>query len=84
MAKANLTKRAVESAQASEKPYVLYDGGLPRFGLRIMPSGYKAWILEYRPSGGGRTSLTRLIVLGGAGSGNLDSRDKWEICLKAA
>jgi hypothetical protein len=84
MAKANLTQRAVEAAQASEKPYVLYDGGLPGFALRIMLCGYKAWILEYRSSGGGRTSPTRLIVLGRAGSGNLDSRDKWEICLNAA
>ena len=39
-----------------------YDNVLPGFGCRVTPNGARSWIVEYRPHGGGRSSLTKRHV----------------------
>ena len=63
-----LSKRAVDTLAAGAKPYVAYDVDLSGFGLRVMPSGVKSWIVEYRPYGGGRAVAKKRLTLGKAGA----------------
>jgi integrase len=43
-----LSKRFIETAPARDKAYILWDGDIPGFGVRVMPSGLKAFVLQYR------------------------------------
>ena len=54
-----LTKRAVDAAEVRPGDYFIWDGDLPGFGLRVLPSGRKRYIVQYRT---GRRS--RRISLG--------------------
>ena len=45
---ARLTKRTVESAEIKAKDYFIFDDELPGFGVRIMPSGKRIFVLQYR------------------------------------
>jgi integrase len=54
-----LTKRGVDAAEIREREYFIWDEDLPGFGLRILPSGRKRYIIQYRA---GRRS--RRISLG--------------------
>jgi integrase len=38
------------------------------FGVRVMPSGHKSFVVEYRPHGGGRGVATRRLTLGAYGA----------------
>ncbi len=55
-----LTKRTVDAAKplADGREYVLWDGGLPGFGLRIKPSGVRSYIIQYRNREGHSRKLT--------------------------
>ncbi len=64
MSTTRLTKRAVDAAQPTSRTYVVYDNTLPGFGLRVTPSGFKSFVVECRPNGGGRRSPTRRMTLG--------------------
>lgn len=59
-----LTKRSADAAPPRSKIYVLYDIDLAGFGLRVMPSGHKTWIVEYRPTSGGRRASGRRMAIG--------------------
>ncbi|WP_454684899.1 tyrosine-type recombinase/integrase [Ancylobacter moscoviensis] len=62
-----LTRRNVSGLQPAAKPVIWYDTDLRGFGLKIMPSGARSWIVEYRPGAGGRgVAKKRLKVGGGA------------------
>lgn len=54
-----LTKRIVEGATPKVKEYYLWDEDIPGLGLRVLPSGRKQYIVQYRA---GRRS--RRISLG--------------------
>jgi integrase len=54
-----LTKRAVEAAEIKDSEYFVWDDGVPGFGLRVLPSGRKGYMVQYRA---GRRS--RRISLG--------------------
>src|SRR3954447_24822420 len=54
-----LTKRVVDTAEVQVREYFIWDGDLPGFGLRVLPSGRKRYIIQYRA---GRRS--RRISLG--------------------
>ena len=54
-----LTKRAVEAAAPREKEYYIWDEDIPGLGLRVLPSGRRQYIIQYRA---GRRS--RRISLG--------------------
>jgi integrase len=43
-----LTKKSVDDANTLPKPYLLWDGELRGFGLLVLPSGVKTYILQYR------------------------------------
>lgn len=43
-----LTKRKIDAAEVQEKEYFIWDDTLPGFGLRVLPSGRKSYIVQYR------------------------------------
>ena len=65
--KAHITKRSVDALQPGEKPYIAWDDRLTGFGVRVLPSATKSFILNYRPGPGGRKAPNRRIVLGRCG-----------------
>ena len=54
-----ITKRAVEAAAPKDKEYYIWDEDIPGLGLRVLPSGRRQYIVQYRS---GRRS--RRISLG--------------------
>ncbi len=68
MATRKLTARTVEAAKPGERASIIYDTDLKGFGLRVMPSGSKSWIVEYRPAASGRTGNKKRMSLGSASS----------------
>ncbi|MFK8251795.1 tyrosine-type recombinase/integrase [Ancylobacter terrae] len=59
-----LTKRAVDGLEPREKAYVAYDADLKGFGVRVLSTGAKSWVVEYRPGAGGRSVAKRRITIG--------------------
>jgi integrase len=59
--------RAIEALPVTGKTYAVYDPGLAGFGVRVAGGGTKAWIVDYRPGGGGRRSPTKRLTLGRVG-----------------
>lgn len=43
-----LTKRFVDSLKATEADQVVFDDVVPGFGVRIMPSGMRSYLVQYR------------------------------------
>ena len=66
-----LTKRTVDAATPHDKTFILFDSMVPGFGLRVQPSGVKAFTLEYRPSAA-RGVNKRRITLGRFGPMTVD------------
>jgi len=62
-----LTKRTVDALSATNRPFIAFDADLAGFGVRVMPTGVKSWIVEYRPHGGGRGVAKRRTTLGKVG-----------------
>ena len=60
---ANLTKRSIDSFRYRGGWDVRWDGTVPGFGVRVYPSGKKAFVLSYRARG-----RKRLMVLGRYGA----------------
>jgi integrase len=65
---AKLTKRTVDALKPRAKPYVAFDDDVKGFGLRVMPSGVKTFVLEYRPGAGGRGVAKRRLTIGRHGN----------------
>lgn len=59
---AKLTKRAVESAEVRQREYVVWDGDIPGFGVRVLPSGRKSYLVQYRVG-----TRSRKLALGSHG-----------------
>lgn len=49
-----LTKRSVEQLDTAGADYFVWDGELPGFGVRVMPSGRKSYLIQYRAGGRSR------------------------------
>jgi integrase len=60
-----LTKTTVDGLQPGAKPEFAWDSELRGFGLKVMPSGAKTYVLQYRL--GGRGSPTRRFFIGQQG-----------------
>ncbi len=73
---ARLTKRTLDGISPVIRPTIIYDSELKGFGVRVMPSGSKAWIVEFRPNGGGRKVATKRITLGQITTLNADEARK--------
>jgi integrase len=58
-----LTRYAVKFAAARPSEYVLWDGVVRGFGLRVRSSGAKSFIAVYR-IGGGRAGVLRKVTIG--------------------
>lgn len=43
-----LSKRAVESAEVRATEYMIWDGNIAGFGVRILPSGRRSYLVQYR------------------------------------
>ncbi len=43
-----LTKRTIDATEPQATEYFLWDEGIPGFGLRVMPSGRKSFVVQYR------------------------------------
>lgn len=67
MSVVKLTKRAVDALKPRQKPYIAFDAALKGFGVRVLPTGARSWIIEYRPGGGGRAVGKRRLKLGDVG-----------------
>lgn len=59
-----LTRKAVSAIEPAEKPVIYYDESVKGFGLKVMPSGARSWILEYRPGAGGRGVAKKRLKIG--------------------
>jgi integrase len=57
-----LTKRTVDAAEATRQEYFLWDTDMRGFGLRVLKSGRKSYVVQYRT--GGRGGPTRRKALG--------------------
>ncbi len=49
-----ITKRAVDILKLAERERVVWDDDIERFGVRVHPSGAKAYLVNYRAGDGGR------------------------------
>ena len=58
-----LTETRCKEAEPKTSPFFVWDGELKGFGLRIMPSGAKSFIVQYR-AGYGRGGRTRRMTIG--------------------
>jgi integrase len=66
-----LTKRTLDSLKPGPKPRIVYDDELTGFAVRIMPSGFKSFLFEYR-SRPGRAFLKKRVAIGPFGSMTAD------------
>ena len=57
-----LTKRTVDALSVTGKEYFMWDGEIPGFGVRVLPSGRKSYVVQYKV--GGRGGDTRRKSLG--------------------
>ena len=60
-----ITKRVVDGLRANGRDYIIWDGELPGFGVRVRPSGSKTYVVQYR-AGQGRTAPSRRLTLASA------------------
>jgi hypothetical protein len=67
-----ITKRTVDSARPRDKPFIIFDAAVKGFGVRVMPTGARSFVLEYRPGAGGRSVAKRRRTLGRYGAMTVD------------
>ncbi len=46
-----LTKRVIDTMKAGETDRLIFDDEMPRFGIRVMRSGQKSYVIQYRQDG---------------------------------
>ena len=63
-----LTKRNVDLAEPSPRPYFIWDTELKGYGARIDPTGAKTFIVRYRPKGQGASAPKRFVTVGRYGT----------------
>jgi Arm DNA-binding domain len=73
---AKLSKRTVDALGPRDKAFITFDVDVKGFGVRVMPSGTKTFVLEYRPGAGGRGVAKRRLTLGRCGSMTVDQARK--------
>lgn len=63
-----LSIRTVDALEPRDKPYIAFDSDIKGFGVRVMPTGLKVFVLEFRPGAGGRGVAKKRLTLGRVGS----------------
>lgn len=63
-----ITKRSVDALVPVERAFIAFDPDLAGFGVRVMPTGAKSYVVEYRPHGGGRGVSKRRVTIGKVGA----------------
>ncbi len=74
-----LSNRVIDSARPQGSDYILFDEQLPGFGLRVLPSGKKSFIIQYR-----RNRQTRRFTFGRFGTMTAEQARTKAISLLAA
>src|SRR4051794_27857861 len=46
-----LTKRVVDGLKSADTDRLIFDDEMPRFGIRVMRSGLKSYVIQYRSDG---------------------------------
>jgi Arm DNA-binding domain len=59
-----LTKRTVDALTPRNRPFIVFDTDIKFFGVRVMPTGSRTFIVEYRPGAGGRGVHKKRLTLG--------------------
>lgn len=60
-----LTKRQIDNASCDDnKAHHLWDDSLAGFGVKLLPSGAKRYVVKYRSYGGGRSAKQRWVTIG--------------------
>ena len=73
-----ITKRAVDALKPAERERVVWDDDITGFGVRVHPSGAKAYLVNYRAGDGGRKAPNKRPV-----GLTRPSFDHWEtVCLR--
>lgn len=67
-----LTKRFVEGIKASSGDQVIFDDNIPGFGLRVLPSGVRSYLVQFRNKQG----RSRRLTIGMHGKVTADSARK--------
>ena len=65
--KLTIAKRAIDSFEPADKPWIAWDDKLTGFGVLVHPSGVKSFIVNYRLGAGGRTAPNKRLVIGRCG-----------------
>ncbi len=66
MATGRISNRSVGAFKPSERVKLLWDSGLPGFGLKVTPAGGRTYLVQYRV--GGRKGRTRRLTIGKHGT----------------
>jgi integrase len=59
-----LGRRALANLPTVDRLTIFYDKDLKGFGLQVLPSGVRSWIVQYRPGPGGRRVFARRTTIG--------------------
>jgi integrase len=62
MARTRISKRLVDGLRTTGRDYIIWDGELAGFGVRVRPSGSKSYVVQYR-AGRGRKAPSRRITI---------------------
>ena len=62
--KLTIAKRAIDSFDPADKPWIAWDDKLTGLGVLVHPSGVKSFIVNYRLGTGGRTAPNKRLVIG--------------------
>ena len=63
-----LTKTIVENKAPEDKPVFVWDSQLPGFGVKVLPTGTRRYLVKYRTKGGGRSAQQRWFTIGTHGA----------------
>ena len=74
--KLTLTKRSVDALSPGAGPWIAWDDKLSGFGVKVLPSGTKSFLINYRANGGGRYAPNRRLVVGRFGRMTVDQARK--------
>ncbi|MFZ3352641.1 MAG: tyrosine-type recombinase/integrase, partial [Xanthobacteraceae bacterium] len=75
-----LTKRFVESVKPIAEDQVIFDDAIPGFGLRVLPTGVRSYLVQYR----NRQGRSRRLTLGKHGKMTADAARKSALRIFAA